>query len=673
MAEPRRYPDSFGPYLRYAIETDFKNFEFFEERIFRLFLLAEFKSVDAADEFHDEMNKHGFAVEFGPGNLAARFIAVRAAKAAVIDPRTLGIWDQHVCRVELSLPLKPTGHAVTDERRIEPHQRWLDDNEPAAQIVIGVIDDGCPFAAAQFLKDAAGVVSTRVRGIWDQDRRMQPVEVTDSNNLPCVFGKLLSDFNYGLEFWRSSDAPGTSSPRQIGLREWIALHSTPASSVDEDGCYADAGFRTLRFARSHGAHVLDVCAGRVPTSSRIGPPTDRRDPPSFAVGTDTASSADLVFVQFPEFGVRDATGVWLKTYVVDGINYILSFADPQKTEKVVVNVSYGPTIGPHDGTAELEDALTELVTIYNGSTEKPKLEIVLPVGNSFLTEGHIAFERKSVANPDHIQWTWRLPPDNTVLCFAEIWMDKDQTDVVVTLTSPGGYVFSSDGAPAPPHPGDPIPPYTGVYAPLVIGDDMMWFLAVEPTIIGPDIVPEHGAWTIRVEHIGVGAAVHAYVARSDPNMGVYTGARRSCFVDPAWQGTRSAEAGCKYENGRFDRAGSLVERYGTLNGIATADNDSVHVAGGFILSNGRKSPYASAGRARGGTRIGPDFALPCDESYALAGIRAGGNRSGGVFRLIGTSVAAPQLARYVANAVNPVPFDMSNPEEETGAGDVPPP
>ena len=44
-----------------------------------------------------------------------------------------------------------------------------------------------------------------------------------------------------------------------------------------------------------------------------------------------------------------------RAYVVDGIQYILSFADPNKTKNVVINLSYGPTTGPHDGTAELED------------------------------------------------------------------------------------------------------------------------------------------------------------------------------------------------------------------------------------------------------------------------------------------------------------------------------
>ena len=127
--------------------------------------------------------------------------------------------------------------------------------------------------------------------------------------------------------------------------------------------------------------MLDVVAGIIPTSSRIGPSRpgqDRRDPPSFADATDPASRADLVFVQFPKDGIRDGTGVWLKTYVEEGIQYIMTFAEPNRTKKVIVNLSYGPTTGPHDGTALLEDALNALVTYYDGTQGKPQLEIVLP-------------------------------------------------------------------------------------------------------------------------------------------------------------------------------------------------------------------------------------------------------------------------------------------------------
>jgi hypothetical protein len=541
------------------------------------------------------------------------------------------------------------------------------------------MDDGCPFAAAHFLKGPVGAaVITRVRSIWNQTPNKLPVQVDDGAGKACLFGQEPADFLYGLEFARSFKVP-TGVPRQMGLDEWIRLHST-AGLIDEDGCYADAGFKNLASRQSHGGHVMDVFAGRIPTSSRIGPSQpgqDRRDPPSWKIGTDPACKADVVFVQFPENCIRDATGVWLKAYVLDGIRFILSHAHPTKTKNVVINLSYGPTTGPHDGTAELEAAMTALTAEFNGTTKKPKLEIVLAAGNAYLSEGHIVFSRSTSTQPDYVEWTWRIPPDNTALCFAEIWMkNNDANGVTVTLTSPGGATSSSTTGPTAPPYGDPLPPYTGAYAPLVWGNSTVWLLAVEPTIARSGLVPEHGDWTIEVDGVGVKAEVHAYVARSDPNMGVRTGARRSYFVDPKWEQTRSAEATCKYIDGEFDKTGSLIDRDGTLNGIATANVSSLHVAGGYILSNGRKSSYSSAGPSRGGSRIGPDFVLPCDESYALGGIRAGGNRSGAVFRLTGTSAAAPQLARHVAKPALPLPNNVPIPIEEArkrGRGNLEPP
>jgi hypothetical protein len=105
----------------------------------------------------------------------------------------------------------------------------------------------------------------------------------------------------------------------------------------------------------------------------------------------------------------------------------------------------------------------------------------------------------------------------------------------------------------------------------------------------------------------------------------------------------------------------------------------VHVAGGYVILDGRKSPYSSAGPARPGPlplRRGPDYVLPCDESYALQGIRAGGTRSGSVFRLIGTSTAAPQLARHVADHPIPTAHDIpGTPIEQykRGGGNLDPP
>ena len=671
MREDESYAICFDPYLRYAISTDFEDFKPFDNS--KLFFLVEFKQADLAAKFKEDMDNAGFTVEFGPANCTNTRYATVRGKPEVIQKDAFRIWDLYVSRVELSLPLTPSAPAKALADRSQQH------DEAPASLLIGMLDDGCPFAAAHFLKTLANAApSTRVRAIWDQNQGRQPVNVPDSAG---IFGQPLSDFNYGLEFRRASAAPVGAQPRQIGLDEWMGLHLTPTGTIDEDGCYADAatgcidedggyadsGFTSLKYRESHGAHVMDVFAGRTPTSSRMGPSQDRRDPPSWKAGdaqTDPACNADVVFVQFSEDCIRDATGVWLKAYVVDGIHYILSFADPEETKNVIINLSYGPTTGPHDGTAVLEAALTALVAEFNGTNKKPRLEIVLAAGNAYLTKGHVVFTGDD-EQPDHVEWTWRLPPDNTVLCFAEVWMDNaDANNVSVTLTSPSGVTSAASG-------------------PIAWGNNSMWLLEVGPTVAAPLIVAsEHGDYTIKVDGIRENAQVHAYVARTDPNMGVITGAKRSYFVDPNWEQTRSAEASCKYVDGEFDKTGSLVRRDGTLNGIATAKKLRVHVAGGYILADARKSSYSSEGPARHGPRVGPDFVLPCDEFYALGGIRAGANRSGGVFRLIGTSAAAPQLARQAVKLALGLPVppatDVPSPNdtveiEKRGGGNLEPP
>jgi hypothetical protein len=665
-------PKCFDPYLRYAISTGFANFKFPDDR--KLSLFVELKPNEQVAKFEDAMTDPKvagkFGAEFGPDVGRTRYATLLANKAAVLDDEAFRIWNQFVSRVELSLPVKPSV-SVKFAKRKRLVDRFKLGKDPVGPLLIGMLDDGCPFAATRFLKTLAnGALSTRVRGIWDQNQGKLAAQIGGRS-----FGQTPTDFGFGLEYQR--DFAPSIGPPPIGIDEWIALHSTPTNGIDEDSCYADAGFETLSRRDSHGAHVMDVLAGRIPTSSRIGPfpPGDRRDPPSWKPGTDPASSADIVFVQFSQDCIDDSTGVWLKTFVVQGIQYILSFADPVKTKKVVINLSYGPTTGPHDGTAPLELLLAAFVAQYNGTPGNPKLEIALAAGNAYLSEGHVVFTGDT--RHDHAEWIWFLPPDNSVLCFSEVWMRTADVGAttIVTLTSPSGKIYT----PTPPSipPPFPLPP-AGVDDPIVWGNDTMWRLVVEPTMIQKSYAAaEHGNWKIKISGVRPKAEVHAFVARSDPNMGVVSGARLSLFIDPEWERTRAAAASCTYVDGEFDKIGSLVRRDGTLNGIATGDDPSVHVAGGHIVLNGRKAPYSSAGPARAGApRTGPDFVMPGDETCALQGIRAGSNRSGAVFRLIGTSTAAPQLAREVANPPLPTPTDIpSSPEEvaKRGGGDLEPP
>jgi hypothetical protein len=679
MPDRETYPSCFGPYLRYAIDSDFKNFStdfddfgkrflFFDENIFRLPLLVELKHAELVRDFEHAMGRpERFGAEFGPDVGKTRYVTMRCRKAALTDQSTaFPIWNEFVSRVELSLPVMPSSPTVRVEKALLVH-RYDEGKDPPGKLLIGMLDDGCPFAAGHFLRTlSGGGVGTRVRGIWDQDQVKQPATVNGRD-----FGMPLTDFRFGLEYRRDFASP--PPPGQIGIDEWMGLHSTPPKGIDEDNCYADAGFTSLKFRQSHGAHVMDVLAGRIPASSRIGPapPGDRRDPPSWKPGTDAASSAEVVFVQFSQDNIRDATGVWLPYYVVTGILYVLSYAKPYVTERVIINLSYGPTTGPHDGLALLEWVLSALVAYYDGSHGRPRLDIVLPAGNSYLTEGHMAF-RRHLNQPDHVEWTWRLPPDNTVLCFSEVWMKTaDASSVSVTLISPTGDYYTSTTPTTPQSP-------AGVAGPIPWTiEDSMWRLEVKPTITSAAVAAEHGDWTISVANIPYFATVHAYVARSDPNMGVRTGARLSRFVDPEWERTRAASASCDRVNGEFDKSGSRIHRFGTLNGIATAQDAHVHVAGGYVILDERKAPYSSAGPARPSSpRPGPDYVLPCDESYALQGIRAGGTRSGSVFRLTGTSTAAPQLARLLAQPALAAAHNVPIPPDEIfkrGGGNLDPP
>jgi hypothetical protein len=680
MADRQQYPSCFGPYLRYAIDSDFENFStdlenfgkqfrIFDESQLRLFLFVEVKRDQSVQAFEQAMNAHDqFGTQFGPDVGKTQYATLRCLKAAVTDQEyAIPIWRQYVSRVELSLPIKPASKPL---KKFDIHDRSDEGKTPPGSLLIGLLDDGCPFAASQFLKTlTSGGVSTRVRAIWDQNRDKQPVTINGSD-----FGQTLpDDFDYGLEY-RRDFAPALAAGK-IGLDDWIGLHSTPANGIDEDSCYAEAGFTSLAFQTAHGAHVMDVLAGTIPLSSRLGPfpPGDRRDPPSWKPGTDAASTAEVVFVQFSDDNLRDASGVWLPGYALQAIQYVLSFAKLNVTNNVIINLSYGPTTGPHDGLWQLETALTALVSEYNGTGGKPKLDVVLAAGNSYLTESHVVF--RGHQQPDQVEWIWRLPPDNTVLCFAEVWMKTvDAADIVVTLTSPSGTSYSSNVVtpnPSPAGVGSPTPGSS---------DDTMWRLEVKPTVATAGLLAEHGDWTIKVTGVPEHAAVHAYVARTDPNMNMITGAKRSFFVDGEWEQTRSASASCTLVDGEFDKSGSLIHRHGTLNGTATAEDSSVHVAGGYVVLDGRKSPYSSAGPARRGPlpyrRVGPDYVMPCDESYALQGILAGGTRSGSVFRLIGTSAAAPQLARWVVDASLPIPTDVPTSPveiEKRGGGDLAPP
>ena len=95
---------------------------------------------------------------------------------------------------------------------------------------------------------------------------------------------------------------------------------------------------------SHGTHVAGIAAG-----SGLGSPNNKFHGSAF--------ESDLVFV-----GIKPDQDQWTTTgmsNIIDGINYIFNYA-ASVGKPAVVNLSWGCSMGPHDGTSLFSQALDQL-------------------------------------------------------------------------------------------------------------------------------------------------------------------------------------------------------------------------------------------------------------------------------------------------------------------------
>lgn len=651
---PETYPSSFDAYLRYAIATDFSYFTGFSRRFSRrsvITLLVHLKEGVEPDAFIKALSAARVTFDVGPmafrdgrESMKSRFLTIKGGPAIVKQEGALKVWQSLTQYVELSMPTRPNIELTIDSGiAVRP--------QTTAKTVVAIIDDGCAFAHERFRVSATDIKS-RVFAIWDQDPAAPRSKVGARS-----FGAPVTDFNSGVEYRRTPP----DSTTEIGIDEWIALFKTPTGGVNEEACYRRAGFDSLQYQVSHGVHVMDILVGSVPPSSRLS--YDPEVPPSFAVSTDDAGKGDtdVIFVQIPKACVDDASGRWLSAQVKEAMTYILSCLST-KTERLVVNLSYGPTTEPHDGLGNLEIALSEFTAFYDGDMHKPKLNIALPAGNSRLTDGHFVF--KSSRPGETKRWIWRALPDNPVPIFMEVWVPWAYASAV------SGYLRSPGEIPIPVGHQQP-------YIKLTLGSptSCCWMITLPPTQSSPADPPPgpHGDWTLELTLAVAGVEVHAYVARSDPNMGSRVLAKQSHFIDYEWEDSQGGFSLQTLKDGVCDTIGSCVVREGTLSGIATATDDQILVAGGLRLSDDVSSRYSSLGPSRGADRQGPDFVLPTDEAPELLGIRAAGTVSGATFRLVGTSTASPQGARRILGPVAPDPCLPKDQAPDCGCEKLPAP
>lgn len=514
-------------------------------------------------------------------------------------------------------------------------------------VVIGVIDDAMPFAHQRLSikgKDA------RVASIWMQGAAYQ------ANPL----GGVGTDLPFGAELrgGRITDLLG-----RLGTAEL----------PDEGSLYRETGAVDYRrgtiqsggFFGNHGAAVVDLAAGFAPDDA------DARNFPVMAVSLP------------PEI-TRDTLGTFSPIFVIMGVLHLVhrtrrlcrwieqekELAANSVKLPLVVNLSYGVSAGPKDGTG-LVEAVMDAIAAETETGIGP-ITFVLPMGNQRLSRLHGVLDTATDATLG-----WALQPDDPTPSFVEIWgpelQSKPANCMQVTLRNDdapraertslkkhGTYqTLHRNGA-------EVARAYLQYHAtgPNGVGREVIT-LAVPPT--RPETAAGHsiraGTWQIGVETEDRDK-VDVYVQRDDAVRGFRGGGRQSKLVDDAYA-TRDARGAQRLHDPAGTETG--VMRAGSANAFANGALQ-IRVGGGYgvpgpygVPGEGDSSavdpelgpaPYSSLGLASQDRPMEGDTIAPTERSAGLRGIITMGAMSGSRQANAGTSMASPKVARDLAEALS---------------------
>lgn len=533
----------------------------------------------------------------------------------------------------------------------QPNYRWSDSRDDPtdpslpseeklhALVVMGLLDDAIPFAHASLKGDGD---QSRVVAVWDQGRA------------PGSTGWVApAHFSYGSEL------------RGEQMRTLNSLYRG-----EEDAIYSDVlegrGCPLLRKRMSHGGMILPLMAGaqHAPSPPRWSTPDDERE----SVGrpdADLAATFPIIGVAFPALHTSDRSGRWMAVNALDGLRFILHRAkgyerDDERPVPIVINLSYGALAGAHDGTSMLESAIDELV--YGCSD---RLAVVLAAGNHHGVRrapdgGEVDHKSLPCTQPTDLHARFNLkpgesqtltlfvPPDKQQETSLEIWMHRVEAHGMRTLdenerlgievTAPDGQGLQVSGMGGSDRltttSGEPI---AGLYLRANVPQSTqrsMALLVIAPTQVHrqlPSAAP--GRWTVCVHNTSkLEIVFDAYVERDDTSVGARRDQAAKFIAD----------------------AGAPLSNVDTLSDIATGSNV---FRVGALQDDGAGSATAWVARysSAGHVGLGPEFSALTDQGGATPGIRVSGSQSGMVVRANGTSLAAPQAARWIANelACNP--------------------
>jgi hypothetical protein len=486
---------------------------------------------------------------------------------------------------------------------------------PKDSVIVAVIDDGIAVANQRF-RDGAN--RTRIAWFFDMN--------------PWFF-----DTKQGGRTWGQSEIEK--------LLRWFG--------DDEDRLYREMGMidprserrQPLRFPSTHGTHVLDLAAGYGPDE------------------LEKARRRPILAVQLPSEVVTDRSGSLMPEILSKALDWIREKAHALSDEvngpgghrlPLVVNFSFGIFAGPHDGYGPVERCIEEFRKRYRRAPGRPPCEVVLAAGNGF--QARAVARIKAPAQGKKAVLTWRVLPDDRTSSFVHIWLPNGnrRQQVEVRLLPPRG-------APAT------FPPRSQLdhCVDWKVGGSVLArayyqldrkdrpapreriTLVIRPTAAdaAADPVCPAGHWQIEITNrkLKPGQPIDVRVQRDDPVVIGRPRGRQAYFEDRRYEWF-DPDTGRLRNDEQPDRGPVIRSR--TLSAYAT--NSSSVVVAGYRRSDGQPAIYSSAGPTTSNRRA-PRLAAPCEESPSHRGVLAAGTYSGSVAILNGTSVAAPQVTRRLAD------------------------
>lgn len=506
----------------------------------------------------------------------------------------------------------------------DPALAYLSDDalpDPRHGCIIGVIDDAIPFLHRRFT--LPGPLS-RVASVWLQDAAYRPGMGVD---LPT-----------GAE-WRGAE-----------LSDLLAELDSGAIG-DEDAAYRRTGAVDMTrpappsgaYEAGHGAAVAPLAAG-----------FDPADPADAA----RARNHPVIAVCLPPRITADSMGVLAPVPIMAGIIFIIKRArrlcrlieargglDPGSVRlPVVINLSLGLTAGPRDGQSPLERFMDAVVA--SPPRDLGQVHVVLPSGN------HRQARLRARLRPGQ-QIDWRLPADDRTINALEIWGPRrghsSAPGLQITLAVPGlapaTTAFSAPFQCSDLTDADGRRLSRAYYTPNLMPDGC-WRDGI--VVIASPTCPERagddftapGTWQVGIAPDAPEGGYDLSAQRDEVIRGFRRGARQSWFHDPAYVGRDPA--GRPEANNAMPADAAKILRRGTINTYATGDGP---LRAGASYRQGRGTTIYTSLLDDGEPG---DCLAPVDGSVSRSWMTVCGRNSGSFRLTAGTSLAGPQLARWLA-------------------------